>query len=243
MPLGLTQLAAGFGTLSCSLRTSPYLQTTCGLRTSCLKPPASLPKIAKRRRCDKNGFYFRKHTSWSPTLLRDFLFLSLFLFFFSFPRVPSQAFEQPAHPGQRKSKALLSYALLSNSNWSPIRYFLLNSNASRSLQTACELRTSVSKLLRDRLNSRERADAENTASTSYADAPDWVRELMDSVSSDEEVYSDDLGGEPPALSSTIAFCDYVFFALLSLFLLETASPKCGGSVRFGQVGVLRRSGR
>jgi hypothetical protein len=101
--------------------------------------------------------------------------------------------------------------------------FSLLPNASVPLQTACELRTSVSKLLRDRLKSREPAAAENTvASSSYADAPDWVQELMDSVRSEEDVYSDDLGGETPALSrkspEKFAFCKPMCSSSLLLFI-------------------------
>lgn len=61
-------------------------------------------------------------------------------------------------------------------------------------QTACELRTSVSKLLRDRLRSRGAAAEESAAAVAAADAPNWVQDLAESVRSNEEVYSDDLAG-------------------------------------------------
>jgi hypothetical protein len=41
---------------------------------------------------------------------------------------------------------------------------------------------------------------------------------MDSVRSDEEVYSDDLGGEPPALSSDVAFCNPMYSSSLLLLI-------------------------
>jgi hypothetical protein len=41
---------------------------------------------------------------------------------------------------------------------------------------------------------------------------------MDSVLLDEEVYSDDLGGEPPALSGEFAFCNPMCSSSVLLFI-------------------------